>query len=146
MEEKVIKLKITDNSNEAQKNAQELRKDFEKVKASVDNVGKSLNNVESDVEEISSASKKASTALQRMGNGIRSISANVKTIGLGLLVSQFDALKEAVTSSNEVSDLFSNSLNTTKKAASDLGKVLFGNVNFFGSNLSTTIFCSLIRY
>jgi len=132
MEEKVIKLKITDNSKEAQKNAQELRKDFEKVKASVDNVGKSLNNVESDVEEISSASKKASTALQRMGNGIRSISANVKTIGLGLLVSQFDALKEAVTSSNEVSDIFSNTLNTTKKAASDLGKVLFGG-NLIGS-------------
>jgi hypothetical protein len=132
MEEKVIKLKITDNSNEAQKNAQELRKDFEKVKASVNSVGKSLNKVEGDVEEISSASKKAASALQRMGNGIRSISANVKTMGLGLLVSQFDDFKEAVSSSNEVTDLYSNTLNTTKKAASDLGKVLFGG-NLIGT-------------
>jgi hypothetical protein len=132
MEEKVIKLKITDNSKEAQKNATELRKDFDKVNASVDNVSKSLNKVEGDVEEIGSASKKAASALQRMGNGIRSISANVKGIGLGLLVTQFEAFKEAVTSSNEVNDLFSNALNTTKKAAADLGKVLFGG-NLIGS-------------
>jgi hypothetical protein len=80
-------------------------------------------------QEISSATKKASSGLQRMGNGIRSISANVKTIGLGLLVSQFDDFKEAVSSSNEITDLYNNTLNTTKKAASDFGKVLFsGNL------------------
>jgi hypothetical protein len=132
MEEKVIKLKITDNSKEAQKNAIELKKDFDKVNASVDNVSKSLNKVEGDVEEISSASKKAASALQRMGNGIRSISANVKTIGLGLLVSQFDDFKDAITSSNEITDIYSNTLNTTKKAASDFGKVLFGG-NLIGN-------------
>jgi len=126
MEEKIVKIKITDNTKEVSKNAQELKKDYQGIKEAVDNVGESLKKVEGDVEEISNASKKASTGLQRMGNGIRSISANVKTIGLGLLVTQFDALKEAVSSSNEVSDIFSNSLNTTKKAASDLGKVLFG--------------------
>jgi hypothetical protein len=126
MEEKVIKLKITDNTKEASKNADELKKDYQGIKAAVDNVGESLKKVEGGVEEISSATKKASSGLQRMGNGIRSISANVKTIGLGLLVSQFDDFKEAVSSSNEITDLYNNTLNTTKKAASDFGKVLFG--------------------
>jgi hypothetical protein len=132
MEEKIVKLKIIDNSKEAQKNAQELKKDYDSIKSAVDNVGDSLKKVEGDVEDISNATKKASTGLQRMGNGIRSISANVKTIGLGLLVSQFDDFKEAITSSNDVTDIYANTLNTTKKAASDLGSVLFGG-NLLGS-------------
>jgi hypothetical protein len=126
MEEKVIKLKITDNSDEAQKNAQDLKKDFDKVNASVEKLDKSLQNVEKDVSDISNATKSASSGLQRMGQGISKISANVKTIGLGLLVSQFDDFKEAISSSNDITDLYSNTLNTTKKAASDFGKVLFG--------------------
>jgi hypothetical protein len=67
-----------------------------------------------------------------MGQGISKISANVKTIGLGLLVSQFDDFKEAISSSNDITDLYSNTLNTTKKAASDFGKVLFGG-NLLGT-------------
>lgn len=129
MEEKIIKLKITDNTKEASKNAEDLKKDYEGIKSAVDKVDKSLQNVEKDVSDISNATKSASSGLQRMGNGIRSISANVKTIGLGLLVSQFDDFKEAVSSSNEITDLYNNTLNTTKKAASDFGKVLFsGNL------------------
>ena len=132
MEEKVIKLKITDNSDEAQKNAQDLKKDFDKVNASVEKLDKSLQNVEKDVSDISNATKSASSGLQRMGQGISKISANVKTIGLGLLVSQFDDFKEAISSSNDITDLYSNTLNTTKKAASDFGKVLFGG-NLIGT-------------
>jgi hypothetical protein len=132
MEEKVIKLKITDNSDEAQKNAQDLKKDFDKVNASVEKLDKSLQNVEKDVSDISNATKSASSGLQRMGQGISKISANVKTIGLGLLVSQFDDFKEAISSSNDITDLYSNTLNTTKKAASDFGKVLFGG-NLLGT-------------
>lgn len=132
MEEKVIKLKITDNSKETQKNVQELKKDYDSVKASLDKVDKSLQNVEKDVSDISNASKSASSGLQRMGQGISKISANVKTIGLGLLVSQFDDFKEAISSSNDITDLYSNTLNTTKKAASDFGKVLFGG-NLIGT-------------
>ena len=129
MEEKIIKLKITDNSKEAQKNAQELKKDYDSIKASVDKVDKSLQNVEKDISDISNASKSASSGLQRMGQGISRISANVKTVGLGLLVSQFDGLTDALSSSNDVTDLFNNTLNTTKKAAADLGKFAFsGNV------------------
>jgi len=132
MEEKVIKLKITDNLDEAQKNAQDLKKDFDKVNASVEKLDKSLENVEKDVSDISNATKSASSGLQRMGHGISKISANVKTIGLGLLVSQFDDFKEAISSSNDITDLYSNTLNTTKKAASDFGKVLFGG-NLLGT-------------
>jgi len=132
MEEKVIKLKITDNLDEAQKNAQDLKKDFDKVNASVEKLDKSLENVEKDVSDISNATKSASSGLQRMGQGISKISANVKTIGLGLLVSQFDDFKEAISSSNDITDLYSNTLNTTKKAASDFGKVLFGG-NLLGT-------------
>lgn len=132
MEEKLIKLKITDNSKEAQKNAQELKKDYDSIKASVDKVDQSLQKVEKDVSDISNASKSASSGLQRMGQGISKISANVKTIGLGLLVSQFDDFKEAISSSNDITDLYSNTLNTTKKAASDFGKVLFGG-NLIGT-------------
>lgn len=132
MEEKIIKLKITDNSKEAQKNAQDLKKDYDSIKTSVDKVDQSLQKVEKDVSDISNASKSASSGLQRMGQGISKISANVKTIGLGLLVSQFDDFKEAISSSNDITDLYSNTLNTTKKAASDFGKVLFGG-NLIGT-------------
>lgn len=48
------------------------------------------------------------------------------------MVSQFDDFKEAISSSNDITDLYSNTLNTTKKAASDFGKVLFGG-NLIGT-------------
>jgi len=129
MEEKIIKLKITDNTKEATKNAEDLKKEYEGIKAAVDKVDKSLQKVEQDVSDIGNATKSASSGLQRMGNGIRSISSNVKTIGLGLLVSQFDDFKEAISSSNDVADVYNNTLNATKKAASDFGKVVFsGNL------------------
>ena len=69
MEEKVIKLKITDNSKEAQKNAIELKKDFDKVNASVDNVSKSLNKVES-----------VTTWLERLGKDMNSTPGEYKKI------------------------------------------------------------------
>ena len=113
MEEKVIKLKITDNSIEVVGHV-------EKIKQSFDDVDKSVNKVNGDLDKFESNAKQVSTGLQKIGQSLGSISSNVKGIGLGLLVTQFDDFKQALAGSGVASDFLNTSLNVTKKGAKDL--------------------------
>jgi len=113
MEEKIIKLKITDNSIEVVGHV-------EKIKQSFDDVDKSVNKVNGDLDKFESNAKQVSTGLQKIGQSLGSISSNVKGIGLGLLVTQFDDFKQALAGSGVASDFLNTSLNVTKKGAKDL--------------------------
>jgi hypothetical protein len=117
MEEKVIKLKITDNSIEVVGHV-------EKIKQSFDDVDKSVNKVNGDLDKFESNAKQVSTGLQKIGQSLGSISSNVKGIGLGLLVTQFDDFKQALAGSGVASDFLNTSLNVTKKGAKDLIDVI----------------------
>ena len=113
MEEKIIKLKITDNSVEVVGHIGDIKKSF-------DNVDKSVNKVNNDLDKFESNAKQVSTGLQKIGQSLGSISSNVKGIGLGLLVTQFDDFKQALAGSGVASDFLNTSLNVTKKGAKDL--------------------------
>ena len=117
MEEKIIKLKITDNSVEVVSHV-------DKIKDSFDKVDKSVNKVNSDLDKFESNAKQVSTGLQKIGQSLGSISSNVKGIGFGLLVTQFDDFKQALAGSGVASDFLNTSLNVTKKGAKDLIDVI----------------------
>lgn len=124
-EKKEFELEIKSNLDKVNKNVDNLSDSLEQVKNSADKVDKSLERVEKDVKDISKSGNQAANSLKKMGGAISGIASNIKGIGIGILASQFEDFKDTLTSSNKVADFYSNSLNTVKKSASDLGNLLF---------------------
>lgn len=122
-QKKIVDIEIKENLDSVNKKVDDVAGSLEDVKKKADQLGESLKKVEQDVKDIGSSSQKAESSLDKLGSSIRSIGSTIKGIGMGLLVTQFDDFKEALTGSNNVADLFSNSLNVVKKSASDLGNV-----------------------
>jgi hypothetical protein len=129
-EKKEFEIEITSNLDKVAKNVDELSSSLIDVKNSADKVDKSLTRVETDVKDISKSGNQAANSLRKMGGAINGIASNIKGIGIGILATQFEGFKETLTSSNKVSDVFSNTLNTVKKSASDLGNLMTSG-NFF---------------
>lgn len=124
-EKKEFELEIKSNLDKVVKNVEHLSDSLEDVKQTADKTDKSLKNVEQDVKDIGKSGNQAANSLRKMGSAIGGIASNIKGIGIGILASQFEDFKDTLTSSNKVADFYSNSLNTVKKSASDLGNLLF---------------------
>lgn len=129
-QKKIVEVEIKENLDKVDKKIDNVVQSLTEVKQTADKVGDSLNKVEKEVNDISVAGGKASGALKRMGSAINDIGGNIKGIGLGVLVSQFDDFKDAVTSSNKVTDFYNNTLNVTKKLAGEFGDLVFSGEFF----------------
>jgi|694.fasta_scaffold56355_2 hypothetical protein len=132
-QKKIVEVEIKENLDKVDKKIDNVVQSLTEVKQTADKVGDSLNKVEKEVNDISVAGGKASGALKRMGSAISDIGGNIKGIGLGALISQFDDFKDAISGSNKVVDFYNQSLNVTKKFAAQAGDVLFS-----GKFLETT--------
>lgn len=132
-QKKIVEVEIKENLDKVDKKIDNVVQSLTEVKQTADKVGDSLNKVEKEVNDISVAGGKASGALKRMGSAIQDIGGNIKGIGLGALISQFDDFKDALSGSNKVVDFYNQSLNVTKKFASQAGDLLFS-----GKFLETT--------
>lgn len=132
-QKKIVEVEIKENLDKVDKKIDNVVQSLTEVKQTADKVGDSLNKVEKEVNDISVAGGKASGALKRMGSAIQDIGGNIKGIGLGALISQFDDFKDALSGSNKVVDFYNQSLSVTKKFASQAGDLLFS-----GKFLETT--------
>jgi len=124
-EKKEFELEITSNIDKVASKLDKVSSSLDDIKNSANQVDYSLNKVEKNVEDISKSGVKASNSLRKMGASINSIGTSIKTLGIGILAAQFDDFKDALTSSNEVADLYSNTLNIVKRGAKDLGDLMF---------------------
>lgn len=129
-QKKIVEVEIKENLDKVDKKIDNVVQSLTEVKQTADKVGDSLNKVEKEVNDISDAGGKASSALRRMGTAIQDIGGNIKGIGLGVLVSQFEDFKDAVTASNKVTDFYNNTLNVTKKLAGEFGDLVFSGEFF----------------
>lgn len=132
-QKKIVEVEIKENLDKVDKKIDNVVQSLTDVKQTADKVGDSLNKVEKEVSDIAVAGGKASGALKRMGSAIQDIGGNIKGIGLGALISQFDDFKDALSGSNKVVDFYNQSLSVTKKFAAQAGDVIFG-----GKFLETT--------
>jgi len=118
---KIVEIEIKENLDSVNRKVDDVAGSLEDVKKRADQLGDSLKKVEQDVKDIGSSSQKTENSLDKLGTSIRSIGSTIKGIGMGLLVTQFDDLKESLTTSNKASDFLNTRLNVIKKSAKDLG-------------------------
>lgn len=123
-QKKIVEVEIKENLDKVNKKVDEVAQSLEDVKKRADQFSESLDKVEKNVKDIGTSSQKTESSLDKLGASIRSIGSSIKGIGMGLVVTQFEDFKDALTGSNNVADFFSTSLNVVKKGASDLGQVL----------------------
>jgi len=124
-EKKEFELEVKSNLDKVVKNVEQLSDSLDDVKQTADKTDKSLKHVEEDLKDIGKTGNQAANTLRKMGGAISGIASNIKGIGIGILASQFEDFKDALSSSNKVADAYSTSLNVVKKSAKDLGDSIF---------------------
>lgn len=81
------------------------------------------------VKDLGETSKKSEKGIQSLAQGFKGVGLAIKAMGIGLLLSALDTLKEVFMSNQQVVDAFATGMNFLKIAFNDLFKFIKDNID-----------------